>query len=171
MTPRKRKHRFKAEPVGFVDPSPNRLQEFAATDDERLFTRAHLRTQQAFLGKVTPRAACLTVFGAALLCVEAGIEVSKALDAFKAEHERVSREFDKLGLGPVDRLIADDRRVRRARPAKRQYLGQHKCVACPTIVRVYDWLPSMLLCAKCARQEARNDRRQSDNAEEMTNDR
>jgi hypothetical protein len=57
-------------------------------------------------------------------------------------------------------------RVRRARPAKRQYLGQHKCVACPTMVRVYDWLPSMLLCAKCARQEARNDRRQSGSAEE-----
>jgi len=79
MTERKRKHRFKAEPVGVVDPSPNRSQEFATTDDERLFARAHLRTQQAFLGKVTPRAACLTVFGAALLCVEAGIEVSKAL--------------------------------------------------------------------------------------------
>jgi len=97
MTERKRKHRFKAEPVGVVDPSPNRSQEFATTDDERLFARAHLRTQQAFLGKVTPRAACLTVFGAALLCVEAGIEVSKALDAFKAEYERVSKEFDKLG--------------------------------------------------------------------------
>jgi len=68
-------------------------------------------------------------------------------------------------------VSTDERRVRRARPAKRQYLGQHKCVACPTIVRVYDWLPSMLLCAKCARQEARNDRRRSDNAEEMTNDR
>jgi len=39
-----------------------------------------------------------------------------------------------------------------------QYLGQHKCMACPTMVRVYDWLPSMLLCAKCARQEARKDR-------------
>ena len=49
---------------------------------------------------------------------------------------------------------------------KREYLGQHKCVACPTLVRVYNWLPSMLLCARCARQEARNDRRQSGNAEE-----
>jgi hypothetical protein len=158
MTERKRKHRFKAEPVGFVDPTPNPSKQFEASDDERLLTRVHLRTQQALTGKVTPRAACLTVFGAALLCVEAGIEVSKALDAFKAEHERVSREFDKLGLGPVDRLIADDRRVRRARPAKRQYLGQHKCCVCSKVVRVYDWLPSMLLCAKCARQEARNDR-------------
>ena len=162
MTPRKRKHRFQAEPVGFVDPTPNPSKQFEASDDERLLTRAHLRTQQALLGKVTPRAAYMTVFGAALLCVEAGVEASKAYDAFKVEHERVSREFDKLGLGPVDRLIADERRVPRARPAKRQYLGQHKCVACPTMVRVYDWLPSMLLCAKCARQEARNDRHGSE---------
>ena len=188
MTERKRKHRFKAEPVGVVDPTPNRSQEFAATDDERLLTRAHLRTQQALLGKINPRSAYTCVFGAALLCVEAGIEASKAYDAFKAEYERVSEEFDKLGLGPVKRLVAevglvkenkqhdyrppqgeaggqvstDERLVPRARPAKRQYLGQHKCVACPTMVRVYDWLPSMLLCAKCARQESRNDRHGSE---------
>jgi hypothetical protein len=68
-------------------------------------------------------------------------------------------------------VSTDEWRVNRARLAKRQYLGLHKCVVCPMVVRVYDWLPSMLLCAKCARQEARNDRRQSDNAEEMTNDR
>jgi len=112
MTERKRKHRFKAEPVGVVDPTPNPSQEFAATDDERLLTRAHLRVQQGLLGKATPRAAYMTVFGAALLCVEAGVEASKAYDAFKTEYERVSKEFDKLGLGPVDRLTADVRLMR-----------------------------------------------------------
>jgi hypothetical protein len=112
VTPRKRKHRFKAEPVGVVDPTPNPSKQFAATDEERLLTRAHLRAQQGLLGKINPRSAYTCVFGAALLCVEAGIEASKAYDAFKAEYERVSKEFDKLGLGPVERLTADVRLTR-----------------------------------------------------------
>jgi len=41
----------------------------------------------------------------------------------------------------------------------RVFIGTYKCMACPTRVRVYDWLPSMLLCAECARQEARNEER------------
>ncbi len=113
MTPRSRKHKFKAEPVGVVDPTPNPSKQFVATDDERLLTRAHLRTQQALLGKVTPRAAYMTVFGAALLCVEAGIEASKAYDAFKAEYKRVSREFDKL---PSWNLDAPERPDDKAKP-------------------------------------------------------
>ena len=113
MTERKRRHRMKAEPVGLVDPSPNPAQEFAATDDERLLTRAHLRVQQGLLGKINPRSAYTCVFGAALICVEAGIEASKAIDAFKTEYERVSKEFDKLGLGPVERLTADVRLTRK----------------------------------------------------------
>ena len=107
MTERKRKHRMKAEPVGLVDPTPNPSQEFAATDDERLIARAHLRVQQGLLGKVNPRSAYTCVFGAALLCVEAGIEASKAYEAFRTEYDRVSKEFDKLGLGPVERLTAE----------------------------------------------------------------
>lgn len=43
--------------------------------------------------------------------------------------------------------------------AKREYLGQHKCVSCPTLVRVYDWLPLMILCAACARREHENEDR------------
>lgn len=34
------------------------------------------------------------------------------LASSRAEYERVSKEFDKLGLGPVDRLIADVRLMR-----------------------------------------------------------
>ena len=113
MTERKRRHRMKAEPVGLVDPSPNPAQEFSATDDERLITRTHLRIQKGLAGEITPRGAFLCVFGAALICVEAGIEASKAIDAFKTEYERVSREFDKLGLGPVERLTADVRLTRK----------------------------------------------------------
>lgn len=107
-----RKHRMKAD----VDPSPSPSREFAATDDERLLARAHLRVQQGLLGKITPRSAYTCVFGAALLCVEAGIEASKAYDAFRDEYERVSKEFDKLGLGPVERLTADVRLTRENKP-------------------------------------------------------
>jgi len=30
----------------------------------------------------------------------------------------------------------------------RTYLGQHKCCACDKLVRVYDWLPNAIYCAK-----------------------
>ena len=36
---------------------------------------------------------------------------------------------------------------------KRQYLGQHKCVVCSKLIRVYDWLPFAVLCAKHKRHE------------------
>jgi hypothetical protein len=36
---------------------------------------------------------------------------------------------------------------------KRQYLGQYKCCVCSKTVRVYDWLPFSILCAKHKRDE------------------
>jgi hypothetical protein len=112
MTPRSRKHKFKAEPVGVVDPTPNPSKQFVATDDERLLARAHLRTQKALLGEIGPRSAYACVFGAALLCVEAGVEAAAAYEAFKTEYERVKNEWDKWELGKVERLIADVRLMR-----------------------------------------------------------
>lgn len=108
VAPRKKfKHRLKAEPVGFVDPTPSPSTRFEQSDEERMFARAHLRTQKALLGEIGPRSAYACVFGAALLCVEAGVEASNAYDAFKAEYERVKNEWDKWELGKVERLRAE----------------------------------------------------------------
>ena len=80
---------------------------FEQTDEERMFSRAHLRTQKALLGEIGPRSAYACVFGAALLCVEAGVEASKAYDAFKAEYERVQKEWDNWKLDVPERLKAE----------------------------------------------------------------
>jgi hypothetical protein len=108
--PRKKfKVRLKAEPVGFTDPSPSPSTRFEQTADERLMLRAQLRTQKALLGQIGPRAsyAYACVFGAALLCVEAGVGLKDALDAFSEEHRRVSKEWDKWKLGEHERLKAE----------------------------------------------------------------
>lgn len=102
-----RRHKFKAEPVGLADPAPSPSKRFEQTDEERMFARAHLRTQKALLGEIGPRSAYACVFGAALLCVEAGVEAAKAYDAFQAEYERVSKEWDKWKLGEHERLKAE----------------------------------------------------------------
>ena len=107
---RRRKHNFKAEPVGSVDPTPSPSTRFEQTDEERMLSRAHLRTQKALLGEIGPRSAYACVFGAALLCVEAGIEAAKAYEAFKTEYERVQKEWDKWELGKVERLRAEVKR-------------------------------------------------------------
>lgn len=104
---RRRKHKLKAEPMGFVDPTPTPSTRFEQTDEERMFARAHLRTQKALLGEIGPRSAYACVFGAALLCVEAGVEAAKAYDAFQAEYERVSKEWDRWKLGEPERLKAE----------------------------------------------------------------
>lgn len=40
-------------------------------------------------------------------------------------------------------------------PRSRRYLGTHRSQRCHNVrVRVYDWLPSPVLCAKCAQLEA-----------------
>lgn len=107
-----RRHNLKVEPVGFVDPTPTpstRFEptRFEQTDEERMFAQVHLRTQKALLGEIGPRSAYACVFGAALLCVEAGVEAAKAYDAFQAEYERVSKEWDRWKLGEPERLKAE----------------------------------------------------------------
>lgn len=106
MIEHKRKHRMKAEPVGLVDPAPSPSTLFEQTEEERMFALHHLRTQKALLGEIGPRSAYACVFGAALLCVEAGVEAARAYDAFRAEYERVSREWDRWQLGD-ERLRAE----------------------------------------------------------------
>jgi hypothetical protein len=96
---------MKAEPVGLVDPPTDPAQAFEQTDEERMKSRVYMATQQALLGPYNPRAARACVYGAALLCVEVGIEASKAVDAFREEYERVSASFDRLGKFP-ERLTA-----------------------------------------------------------------
>lgn len=49
---RRRKHNLKAEPVGFADTTPSPSTRFEQTDEERMFARAHLRTQKALLGEI-----------------------------------------------------------------------------------------------------------------------
>lgn len=106
--PRKKfKVSLKAEPVGFTDPSPAPSTRFEQTDEERMFSRAHLRAQKALLGQIGPRASYACVFGAALLCVEAGVGLKDALDAFSEEYRRVSAEWDKWQLGNPERLRAE----------------------------------------------------------------
>lgn len=39
---------------------------------------------------------------------------------------------------------------------KKSFLGTHKC-PCGKRVRVYDWLPPQVLCAKCTRDVARQE--------------
>jgi len=57
-------------------------------------------------------------------------------------------------------------------PAKRrQYLGQHKCGrCCAVLVRVYDWLPACVLCAKCAAAEARQESETNEEDEGVDDD-
>jgi hypothetical protein len=38
------------------------------------------------------------------------------------------------------------------REGRRKFLGTHACSCCAKKVRVYDWLPTAVLCAKCAKQ-------------------
>jgi hypothetical protein len=40
----------------------------------------------------------------------------------------------------------------------RKYLGLHGCDMCSSRVRVYDWLPSVVLCAKCSKEIERQER-------------
>jgi hypothetical protein len=54
--------------------------------------------------------------GAALIAVEAGIEAEKVFAAFREEHERVSREFDKWKLGEPERLRAEVGLPRKEKP-------------------------------------------------------
>ena len=55
-----------------------------------------------------PRAARACVYGAAMLCVEVGIEASKAVDAFREEYERAAKAFHGIDKFP-ERLTADVR--------------------------------------------------------------
>lgn len=41
----------------------------------------------------------------------------------------------------------------------REFIGTYACMACGCKVRVYDWLPLMILCAACARREHENEDR------------
>lgn len=108
---------LRAELVGAPTPGPAPAPvPFEATDEARFMTRVHLRTQQALLGKVTPRDARICLFGAALIAVEAGIEAEKVFAAFREEHERVSREFDKWKLGEPERLRAEVGLPRKEKP-------------------------------------------------------
>lgn len=97
---------LRAELVGAPTPAPAPIP-FEATDEARFMARAHLRTQQALMGKVTPRDARLCVFGAALIAVEAGIGTEELYAAFRDEHERVLRERAKWELGEPERLHAE----------------------------------------------------------------
>ena len=106
---------LRAELVGAPTPEPGPVP-FEATDEARFMARVHLRTQQALLGKVTPRDARICLFGAALIAVEAGIEAEKVFAAFREEHERVSREFDKWKLGEPERLRAEVGLPRKEKP-------------------------------------------------------
>jgi len=38
-----------------------------------------------------------------------------------------------------------------------EFIGTYKCMACSKRVRVYDWLPQMILCSGCTRDEARRE--------------
>lgn len=107
MTERKRKHRMRSEPVGLVDPAPNPSREFAATDDERLITRAHLGVQKGLLGEITPRGAYLCLFGTAMICVDAGIAEDAAVSAFVAEYRRVASEREHWRIEDTERLKAE----------------------------------------------------------------
>ena len=40
---------------------------------------------------------------------------------------------------------------------RREFIATYKCCVCSKRVRVYDWLPTMILCAGCASREARNE--------------
>lgn len=102
----KAREEWKAVPVGMPEP-PQAEPVFEASDEARMYARVHLRSQVGLLGKVKPQDVRLCLFGAALLGVEAGIEASKLYDAFKEEHERVSREFDKWKLGEPERIKAE----------------------------------------------------------------
>lgn len=106
-TAKKRRAEFRAEPVGVVDAAPSPSKRFEQTDDERLMLRAQLRAQKALFGEIGPRASYACVFGAALLCVEAGVGLKDAIDAFTEEHRRVSKEWDKWKLGEHERLKAE----------------------------------------------------------------
>lgn len=97
---------IRAELVGAPTPAPAPVP-FEATDEARFMARAHLRTQQALVGKATPRDARLCVFGAALIAVEAGIGTEELYAAFREEHERVLRERAKWELGEPERLRAE----------------------------------------------------------------
>ena len=81
---------LRAELVGAPTPAPAPIP-FEATDEARFMTRVHLRTQQALLGKVTPRDARICLFGAALIAVEAGLEAETAFAAFREGFEREMR--------------------------------------------------------------------------------
>lgn len=106
MSRRSKAAPLRAELVGAPTPEPGPVP-FETTDEARFMARAHLRAQQALLGKVTPRDARICLFGAALIAIEAGIEADKLFVAFREEHERVSREFDKWKLGEPERLQAE----------------------------------------------------------------
>jgi hypothetical protein len=116
MIERKRKHRMKAEPVGLVDPAPHPSREFAATDDERLITRVHLRTQKALTGEITPRGAYLCLFGTAMICADAGVGEETAVEAFVAEYRRVASDRDRWRIEDTERLRAEVGLGRESKP-------------------------------------------------------
>ena len=105
MTTRRRRTPLRAELVGAPTPTRDPSQEFEQTDEERVKSRAYIAAQQGLLGKYNPRAARACVYGAAMLCVEVGIEVSKAVDAFREEYERAAKAFHGIDKFP-ERLTA-----------------------------------------------------------------
>jgi hypothetical protein len=109
MTKRKKyKVDFVAEPIGVTVPKSDPGQEFEQTDAERIKSRVYIAAQQGLLGRYNPRAARACVYGAAMICVEVGIEASKAVDAFREEYERASKAFHGIDKFP-ERLTADVR--------------------------------------------------------------
>ena len=44
----------------------------------------------------------------------------------------------------------------------RAFIGTYRCMSCGCRVRVYDWLPAMLLCAKCGREEHRREQKEQE---------
>jgi len=42
----------------------------------------------------------------------------------------------------------------------RKYLGMHGCGMCSKRVRVWDWLPAIVLCAECQKRVERQEKAQ-----------
>lgn len=70
---------------------------------------------------------------------------------------RIKPQVIIVDLRPESILRAEREAQRRAR----KYLGAWRCERCRRVnVRVYDWLPTPVLCARCRRATAREERAQ-----------
>lgn len=51
-----------------------------------------------------------------------------------------------------------------------RFIGTFKCELCQKRVRIYDWFPACILCAKCAREIEKQEANATELTDETSND-